>query len=287
MPISDLGAPGFAEPVLDGKLGGTPAVAPSADTAKMTPTSKPMGSPHFLITEDQRRRRVEPLAPLELDRTAWKVARESSFPIPKIVQQVLNDTREHWRQLALALKARCDAKELRTLLITGSLRGEGYTTVSLALAIAMSELAPARVLLIDGDFSSPTLGSAIEWKHDRCLANALQNECPAERAIVAYDSPAIHVLALRQKLDNAVQPSIPSRMQTKLNGLRNHYDLIIIDGGAIFSGHSSAAIAQGIDAALLVRRPEKSSEHLLHHADTLLLSKGVGSLGVIENCVDM
>ena len=61
---------------------------------------------------------------------------------------------------------------------------------------------------------------------------------------------------------------------------------MIIDGGSLFVGQTATPVIEGVDAAIIVRQPDRSSEHLLTHIDEYLNLSGISCLGVIENAVE-
>lgn len=212
--------------------------------------------------------------------------RFGTVPAVEIVNRILDGHAEDWAAFAESLDARLQAGELQSVLVTGALRGEGYTTIALALSLAMARLGRGPVLLVEADFARPTLARMLQMKTGHGFDDVLLDRMPIENALVRFDTPGFDLLPLRQQLEQPTLAAGSPALAALMKQLRQHYRLIVIDGGGIFSGRNAPVFLPGVDAALLVRQPEKSSEHLLQHVDALLYSKGIGSLGVIENAVD-
>ncbi len=74
-------------------------------------------------------------------------------------KKVLDKILEHAGSLAGlqgSLLSAANGKELRSLLVTSGRDKEGKSTVAIGLATALARQAHAKVLLVDGNFRSPT-----------------------------------------------------------------------------------------------------------------------------------
>lgn len=235
----------------------------------------------------ERSTRFHPLESSISTPVAMKVQpKQNIVVIPKVVQMILNDCGDHWYHLARSLQERSMTSGLRTVLVTGSLRGEGYTTLAIALAVAMAEYTNRKVLLLDADFSSPQIARRLGLTHRVGLEQVILESMPIDQALVASRRPAMSVLPLVDGFEYPGLLANNSRLGTVMENLRSHFDLIVVDGGSVFAGRSPTPMVAGIDAAMIVRNPDKSSENLLDQLDEYLKDKGISSLGVIENGID-
>jgi Mrp family chromosome partitioning ATPase len=212
--------------------------------------------------------------------------KQNAVVIPKVVQMILNDCGDHWYHLARSLQERSMTAGLRTVLVTGSLHGEGYTTIAIAMAVAMAEYTNRKVLLLDADFSSPQIARRLGLTHRLGLEQVILEGLPIDQALVASRRPAMSILPLVDGFEYPGLLANNSRLGAVMENLRSHFDIIIVDGGSVFAGRSPTPMVAGIDAAMIVRNPEKSSENLLDQLDEYLKDKGISSLGVIENGID-
>jgi len=67
--------------------------------------------------------------------------------------------------------------------------------------------------------------------------------------------------------------------------LRRDYDLILLDGGPLFTGLSAAVLHRSVDAAVLVHHRGLSGERALLRAREVLERGGVPLLGLAETFV--
>jgi Mrp family chromosome partitioning ATPase len=67
--------------------------------------------------------------------------------------------------------------------------------------------------------------------------------------------------------------------------LRREYDLILLDGGPLFTGLSAAVLHRSVDAAVLVQHRNLTTERSILRAREVLEAGGVPLLGLAETFV--
>lgn len=227
---------------------------------------------------------LEPVAASRsLDPQVPTKIRIPSVDLPRVVRSILRDCEEHWRHLALALQARSETHGLRTLLVTGAHPGEGYTTVSLALSVALAEFAGSRVLLMDGDFAHPSIARTLGIHPKLALDHVLLDDVPVERAILECEDPNLAILPLMEAFEFPSMTAGGRRLQQAMGTLREAYDLVVVDGGCRHRDGTSLPLMPGLDAALLVCHRATTTDEELDRIDEKLLAHQISCLGVIEN----
>jgi Mrp family chromosome partitioning ATPase len=232
------------------------------------------------------KRSFEPLPGLVSTKLAPMPTSAVKFRMPKVVGQILADGPEHWRGLAEGIAARVKEAGLRSMMVATALRGEGGTTVSVALAMSLAQHTDLRVCLVDGHFGHPGLASMLRLSARVGMEHHLRENVSLADTIVSFESSHLAVLPTLESID---LPNIvlgAEKVAEVIERLTHSFDLVMIDQGALFAGRKPMAVPSGIDAALLVRDPSKSSPELLDQLDTYVARHHVSSLGVIENGVD-
>lgn len=231
--------------------------------------------------------RFEPLSSVgSLPRVSKPGVTIKKLTLPRIVHQVLSDCEEHWEHLAHGLEDRCSNSNLRSVLVASSLTGEGCTTIATCLAVALARHTSRRVMLVDADFTHPGLAAMCGIKPKCGFEQVLVEGVAIEDAMVACEHPPMIMVPLIHGFEYPAMALQADKIAEVMESLHEHADLIVIDGGCVFAGRSPMPLTNGVDAALLVRHPDKSSDHLLDQLDAYLSERGVCGLGVIENCVD-
>jgi Mrp family chromosome partitioning ATPase len=177
----------------------------------------------------------------------------------------------------------------KVLLIASRTRGEGSSTVALALARLLGKRGQ-RVALVDADFCRPALadllGVAVAAGWDDVLAG---NESLGDALI---ESIADNVTLLPFRAPAADAPSVYRRpaLAECLRALKEAFDLVCLDAGPFAevlgpAGGSLAWAMAGIDAALLVRDVRNTSTAQVEAAGKQLETAGVSRWSVVENFV--
>jgi capsular exopolysaccharide synthesis family protein len=170
----------------------------------------------------------------------------------------------------------------KTILVTSPLRGEGKSTMSANLAIAMAE-AGQRVLLLDSDLREPMQHRIFAIPNEAGISSVVNGRSSLERAIV---SSGIRGLDLLPSGPVPFNPSETINNQTfadLLNDLARRYDHVVVDSPPVMAVTDARILAAMCDLTLLVVRAEFSSKRAAGDAKNGLLGFGANLVGVVVN----
>lgn len=92
----------------------------------------------------------------------------------RLVNGTSSDTAiEQYRKVAATLHEEQVRSQLKTVIVTSAVPGEGKTLTVVNLALTLSESYRRRVLVIDADLRGPSLHTALDIANDRGLSEAL------------------------------------------------------------------------------------------------------------------
>jgi capsular exopolysaccharide synthesis family protein len=175
-------------------------------------------------------------------------------------------------------------RNIRSLLVTSAVPGEGKSTTAANLAIAHSEQG-LKTLLIDGDLRRPSVGKRFDLKGSTGLSNVLMSEISWRDAVVKADAG--------KSLD--ILPSgPPSRRAADLIGrglfeilaeASSEYDLIILDGPPLLGFAEPLQMATSVDGVLVVTRAGETSRKAVGSVLSLLTRLRVHVVGLVLNGV--
>ncbi|HKR29957.1 MAG TPA: polysaccharide biosynthesis tyrosine autokinase [Terriglobales bacterium] len=176
--------------------------------------------------------------------------------------------------------------ELKTLVVTSSLPGEGKTSVAANCAVIIAQQGK-RVLLVDADLRKPTLHTCFGLSNARGLTSIL-------RGVHATDEIACPVSTLPQLaiLTAGPEEAMPaemlgsSPMHALMRAWREHYDYVIIDTAPILAVTDALRIAPEADSMLLVMRSGQTTREALARACSSLNRHAVPVLGIVVNAVN-
>jgi Mrp family chromosome partitioning ATPase len=266
-------------PLNEKSVGETAGAAPATEQPEAPATSQEVAP--------TRRRAFTPLAGLPaLQPASANATTVPRLSLPRVVAQVLGDVPVHWRTLSDGLAARVRQDGLRTLAIATGRPGEGATTVAIALAVAVAERTDLKTVLLDADLADPSLATTLSIPASFGVERRLEAGRSLDEVVVRCERPKLDLLPMLRSAATSSNPSRSQAWESLLDELRSIYDLVVVDCGAVFRPGGPLAPPDGIDAALIVRDPAKSSSAELDELDAYLARRGICSLGVIENCVD-
>lgn len=208
------------------------------------------------------------------------------FLWPSAVRAILERGGPDTASFATQLLARAQAGE-KVLAITGGGRGEGRTSVALGLARTIAA-AGGRVVLVDADFERPDLARSLGVAPEFGWDHVLQGELPLDDVLITSLGDHLAMVPWHQRLAGSVLPFHPLRANVSLGLLREHYDLVLVDGGPLAGGQRPAGLASLVHAArfdgcYLIHdcRPQAASS--LAAAVRAARSAGLRVCGAIEN----
>ena len=237
---------------------------------------------------------LEPLASVE-PRSTGSRARHATrtLKVPRLVRCLLDACPDDWRRIVRGLEDRQSAVDLRCILVASAASGEGCTTIATALSMALAKESDRRVLLLDGDRADAGLARLLRLDIETGLDSVLANQASLDDALISFRDPPLTVLPLvhGSPLDDTLFD--PRRVAAILGALRDAFDLIVIDGGSVSASSANIGLTAfgstrskpGVDAALLVRRPDRTAAAPLDRLRSLLNDHDISCLGMIENAV--
>ena len=133
---------------------------------------------------------------------------------------------EQYRKLAAVLHEEQVRSQLKTVIVTSALPGEGKTLTVVNLALTLSESYGKRVLVIDADLRGPSSHSALDISNERGLSDALQHDQPLSFVEV---SDHLAVLPAGAPGPAPLASLTSDRMAQILEECASRFDWVLID----------------------------------------------------------
>jgi len=158
--------------------------------------------------------------------------------------------------------------------------GVGKTTVVSNVGAALVKNFGKKVLVVDGNITTPTLGIHLGiLSQDKTLHDVLAGNINLTQAIYIHPC-GLHIIPA--SLSPASEYPDPQTLKEKLEEIRNAYDIIFIDGAAGIGREVISAI-RASDSVLIVTNPEMTSVLSAIKAIKISKSLGVPILGIVLN----
>ncbi|HEB88384.1 MAG TPA: hypothetical protein ENI85_02335 [Deltaproteobacteria bacterium] len=164
--------------------------------------------------------------------------------------------------LAVRIRAALDRLGRSSLLVTSALKGEGKTTVSVNLALALASIAPdRRVALVDLDLRASSVATVLGIEAKRGVETVLAGECDLEAIRVPTDLGRLDVYPVARPTANA-QALLGHGAERMLSELVESHDYVIADGPPVLPVPDTPLLAPLVGGCLAVVR----SRHTRHAA---------------------
>ncbi|MGP5226454.1 MULTISPECIES: polysaccharide biosynthesis tyrosine autokinase [Micrococcaceae] len=191
---------------------------------------------------------------------------------------------EKYRQIRAALRFTSVSRELRTLVVTSSIPGEGKTLTSLNLSLTMAE-GVERILLIDADLRRPRVADYLGLEPSVGLTTVLVNGLLLSEAVQHFGDTRLDVLASGDVPPNPSELLDSRRMREVLAEAKKTYDIIIIDTAPVHSVSDASIISQEVDSTIIVIDSSKLRQAQLEQTRDILDAAGAHISGLVLNRV--
>lgn len=158
---------------------------------------------------------------------------------------------ESFRSLRTAMQFVNVDNSPRSFVITSATPGEGKTTVSTNLAIALAQ-AGASVALIDGDMRKPSVARYMGLEGAVGLSNVLAGLVDVEEVLQRWGRTKLFVLPAGKIPPNPSELLGSARMRDTLAGLTTRFDYVIIDTPPVLSVTDAVVVSRLAGATMLV-----------------------------------
>jgi capsular exopolysaccharide synthesis family protein len=174
---------------------------------------------------------------------------------------------------------------LRTLLITGPGQGEGKTTTTANLGVALAQ-AGQRVFVVSTDLRKPRLHRFFGVSNERGLADVIQGSVSLRDAIVATEVPNLYVIPAGPVPENPAELLASPVMEQLIEKLRDNSDFVLMDTAPSLVVADALEIAPLSDGVLIVVDGTKTTRQAVVHLRHQLERVGGTIVGGLLNNFD-
>ncbi len=190
-------------------------------------------------------------------------------------------TAVRFRHLAIKIRTMLEGGRRSSVLVTSALAGEGKTTVSINLALALASIAPdARIALVDLDLRKGNVSRALEFQASVGIESVLRGERDLDSVCVATDLASLDFYPVFNVGTNT-HGLLGSSVESVLQALSTRYDFVVCDGPPGLLVPDVSLIAPHVGGCLAVSR-----SRLTRHStfkELLALLPPTSLLGVFLN----
>lgn len=199
---------------------------------------------------------------------------------------------EEFRRLFASLRnfGKEKKKDIVSVLVTSSHRGEGCSTIAVALAAGMAcDRRDLRVLLIDANLRYPAVHTWFDLSPAPGLVEAMRDEDNRYRYMRSSPLrgvPNFHLLtAGGQAAADARHVSVieSPALASFIREMREHYDLVVIDSPPVIQYSDALTLCRMADATILVIDAQNTRWEVAQRARNQLTNSEASLAGVVLN----
>lgn len=165
---------------------------------------------------------------------------------------------ESFRKIRTGLQFAGVDKPIQVLAVSSSLPGEGKTSTAINIAVVTAE-AGKRVLIIDCDMRRPQVAEYTGLSGAVGLTDVLAGRADLQELVQSWGEHGLDVLVCGSLPPNPSELLSSHAMSDLVSGLRQHYDLIVLDTPPLAPVTDAAVAATFSDGLLLVVRQRRTS----------------------------
>ena len=174
--------------------------------------------------------------------------------------------------------------QLRSIMITSSIPGEGKSTIAAHLAIANAERGK-KTLLVDADLRRPTLHTKFGFAAREGLSNVLTGDLAWQDAVFTVaGTPGLSLLAAGLG-SRRVADLIGPRLSSLLDEFAKEYDLVILDCPPVLGFAECLQMASAADGVLIVSKAGETKRKAVAEVISVLRRVRANMIGVLLNQV--
>jgi capsular exopolysaccharide synthesis family protein len=183
---------------------------------------------------------------------------------------------EQLRTLRSRLCEIAASQDLKSILVTSAVPGEGKSLVAMNLAFSLNKLARKKILLVDCDLRRPRIQSALRLpKHADMRDYLAGNACFEE---VGFEvTPGLHIIPT-VSTESAPELLHGSRMVEFMRRARQMYDFVILDSPPLVGVADSELLVSVTDGVLFVVRADSTDYSLAVESVNRVRPKLIGAV---------
>lgn len=174
---------------------------------------------------------------------------------------------------------------LQTLMLTSTLRGEGKSTTSLNLAIALAA-SGKRTLLIDADLRKGVVHESFSKEQVPGLVDILQGQADPAHSIKETVVPQLHILPRGSRTGKPSELLSLARMKDLVSSLRQQYEYIIFDTPPALSMTDASIVSSYADGVIMVVQASRTRKDDAIATRDILLQVNAPVIGFVLTNVE-
>ena len=187
-----------------------------------------------------------------------------------------------YRRLFQNLKKADDQAELKSILVTSAITGEGKSTISALLAITAARKGN-RTLLIDADIRRPSIHGLFQLERYHGLVDVILDAEPSKNVIKKTSIDQLDVITAGKATAHPSELFNTPAIESLFRELKFYYDYLVIDSPPVIPVSDPMLLSLVVDGVLLVVKAGSTARQVARRAVDILTTNHANVLGVVLN----
>ena len=183
--------------------------------------------------------------------------------------------------LRAKVEYKMDTLNLRVIAVSSAVAGEGKTLTTIQLAANMASTGRKQVLLVDMDLRKSNIAKELGIAPYPGLSEFLSGSAPKEQILQKTVAPGLTVIVGGKTISSPTDMLAGDRFRSLLRGLREQFDLVLLDTPPILPVPDAVTISEQMDAFILLFRFGHTPHQLFRQAIEDLAERKI--VGVVLN----
>jgi capsular exopolysaccharide synthesis family protein len=189
---------------------------------------------------------------------------------------------EELKNMKLNIRSKSDQKNIRTILFTSSIPGEGTSTILVNFAKEIATNGES-VIVVDTNLRNPTLHKLMNVENIDGIAEIIEKRKPLIETINKTDTENMQIITCGKQSESTLTALSTETIKPIINELKSHADWILFDSPAIQKYSDAALLANEVDGVIMVIQAEKTKWEVAQSARDNIRKGKTEILGAILN----
>jgi polysaccharide biosynthesis transport protein len=191
---------------------------------------------------------------------------------------------ESFRSIRTSMFFSNKGADLKVVQITSPVPGDGKSTLSANLAVALAQ-SGRKVLLIDADFRRPRIEKIFGIEQSIGMVQLVTGKAEIDQALFKSCVPNLTILPGGKRPSNPAELLSSSKFSQLIDVLREKFDLIIIDTPPVLAVSDPAVVASVVDGVVVTMRLRRNIKPLATRTLSTLEAVDAPVIGIVVNGV--
>ncbi len=170
--------------------------------------------------------------------------------------------------------------DVRVVMVTSAVGGEGKTTVATQLAMSLAR-AGKRTALVDFDLPRPSVSTVFNLALEPGICDVLRRECEIDDIVNDTVLPNLYVMPAGVSDASSGRAMNSHGLPELMRELRENFEYVIVDGSPLVPVADARVVSRYVDGAICCVLRDVSRLSLVRRASDILESFDVRMLGTV------